>query len=77
MEKSTDHKVSHYVVFSTPLYLMPLRRKYLYQQLDPEDPQPTFLPQCAAKVNLLSRTEMPYRLVQNLYWNVTRSLLLL
>ena len=43
---STDHKAPHYVFFSTPCYLVPLRPKYHPQHLILEHPQPLFHPQC-------------------------------
>ena len=43
---NTERKAPCYVVFSTPCYLIPLRRKYFPQHPILENPQPTFLPQC-------------------------------
>ena len=42
---NTDHEAHHFVVFSTPCYLVPLRPKYSTQHPNLKHPQPTFLPQ--------------------------------
>ena len=42
----TDWKVSHYVVFPLPSYLVPLSPKYSPQHPILKQPQPTFFPQC-------------------------------
>jgi len=44
--RSTDHQDLHYVIFSIPRYLVPLRPKYSPQHPILKHPQPTFLPQC-------------------------------
>ena len=43
---STHHCAPHYVVSSTPCYLIPLRPKYSPQHPTLKHPQLTFLPQC-------------------------------
>ena len=44
--RSTDHQAPHYVVFSTPCYLVPLRPQYSPQNPILKHPHPSFLPQC-------------------------------
>jgi hypothetical protein len=44
--RSTDHSATHYVIFSIPRYLVPLRPKYSPQYPILKHLQPTFLPQC-------------------------------
>jgi hypothetical protein len=44
--KSTDQSAPHYVVFSFPFYLVPLRPKYSPQRPILKHTQPTFFPQC-------------------------------
>ena len=43
---SRDHEAPHYVIFSTPCYLVPLRPKYPPLHPILTHPQPTFLPHC-------------------------------
>jgi len=43
---STARKAPSYVVFSTPLYLVPFKPKYSPQHPILEHPQPRFLPKC-------------------------------
>src|SRR5215469_14425939 len=44
--RNTDHSAPHYVTFSIPCHLFPLRPKYSPQHPILKHPQPTFLPQC-------------------------------
>src|SRR5215469_17443073 len=44
--RSKDHYVPHYVIFSIPCYLVPLRPKYSPQHPILKHPKPTLLPQC-------------------------------
>ena len=43
---STDHKASHYVVFSTPLLLHPSYAQICSSAPYSQKPEPMFLPQC-------------------------------
>ena len=44
--RSEDLQDPHYVIFSIPCYIVPLRPKYSPQHPILKHPQPTFLPQC-------------------------------
>ena len=44
--RSTDHSAPHYVIFSSPRYLVPFRPKYSPQHPVLKHPCPMFLPLC-------------------------------